>query len=84
MNCPVLLRLNISYFIEGNWYLCLKVYFPIQFNEIAHAFEVECQPSWIVVLPQDLADSHKHRIYRRDAKTNAFTVFHMTEFHKDI
>ncbi len=71
-------------FIEGNWYLCLKVYSPIQFVEAAHAFEVECQPSWIVVLPQELADSHRHRIYKRDGKIYAFMVFTVTEFHKDL
>lgn len=81
---PCFVQVKYILFFEGNWYLCLKPYFPSQYIETAHAFEVECQPSWIVVHPQELTDSHKHRIYRRDAKTYAFMVFSVTEFNKDI
>ena len=43
----------------------MKAYIPVRFLENAHAYEVECQPSWIVVLPQELLDTHAHRIYRK-------------------
>lgn len=72
---PCFAQIKYMVLVEGNWYLCLKVYFPIEFVENAHAYEVECQPSWIVVLPQELSDSHKHRMYRRNAKTFAYMVF---------
>lgn len=81
---PCFGQIKYILFLAGNWYFCLKVYFPVKFVETAHAYEIECQPSWIVVLPQELADSHKHRIYRRDGKTYAYMLYHVTEFHKDL
>ena len=66
------------------WHFCVKVYLPIKYNRCAHAYEVECQPSWLAVLPHDLIDSHKHRIYKKNNKTYAYTVFSVTEFHSDL
>ena len=77
---------QIKYIImtEGEWYLCLKAYIPVRFLENAHAYEVECQPSWIVVLPQELLDTHAHRIYRKNAKTFAYSLFSLTLYQSDL
>jgi len=71
---PVFVQSKYILQLEGNWHLCVKIYLPIKYNKTAHAYEVECQPSWLVVLPHDLIDSHQHRMYRKNNKTYAYTI----------
>lgn len=61
---PVFVQSKYILQLEGNWHLCVKVYLPIKYNKAAHAYEIECQPSWLVVFPQDLIDSHHHNSNR--------------------
>lgn len=68
--------------INGKWYICLKVFLPVQYMRISHSYEVEYQKDWLAVFPEELTDVHKHRIYRKNYKTFAYTIFHVTEFHK--
>ncbi len=49
----------------GQWYLFMKIYFPKKYIEEAHAYEVEYQAPWCVVLPNEVLDCHKHRLYRK-------------------
>lgn len=70
--------------IDGKWYICLKVFLPVQYVRISHSYEVENQKDWLVVFPEELTDIHKHRIYRKNDKIFAFTIFHVTEFHNGL
>lgn len=80
---PCFAQVKHMVLINDKWYLCLKIYFPSQYIKSVHAYEVECQPSWIVVSPNELVDTHRHRLYRANSKTYAYMVFHVTKFHKD-
>lgn len=70
--------------VEGQWYLCLKMYLPKSYVEEAHAYEVECQLPWYIACPEELTDCHKHRLYRKGIKIFAFTVFNVTPYNKDL
>ncbi len=77
---PVFVQTKYILQLEGNWHLCVKTYLPIKYISTACAYEVECQPAWLVVQPHDLFDSHQHRMYRKNNKTYAYTVFDVSEY----
>jgi len=70
--------------LEDEWYFCLKLLLPQKYNEIAHAYEVEPQSVWIIVLPDSLLDSHKHRIYKKNQVTYAYSTFFVNKYLKDL
>lgn len=71
-------------FRVDKWYLCMKLYMPKRFVEVAHAYEVQYYQPWFIILPTELTDCHKHRLYRKNDQTFAFTTFNVTKFNKDL
>lgn len=69
--------------LENEWYFCLKLLLPQTYNETAHAYVVEPQSVWIIVLPDSLIDSHKHRIYKKNQITYAYPTYFVTKYLKD-
>ena len=70
--------------INDKWFICLKVFLPVEYIRLSHSYEVQYQKDWIIVLPEELTDVHKHKIYRKYDKTFAFSIFHVTNFHKGL
>lgn len=81
---PCFAQIKHIVLVAEEWYFCLKLLLPKKFNRIAHAYEVETQAGWIIVLPDSLLDSHTHRTYKKDYVTYAYSVFHVTKYLKDM
>lgn len=62
------------------WLLCGRLCFPVKFHRHWHAYSVDIDDGWAVVLPGEIKDHSMHKLFDVDKSTFVTSLYHVAKY----